>query len=101
VRDHLLPAVERTDVSATLSTVTGERLAGPTVLDDPLAFTYSLRGDVPLRLQVWRTDPAALSIAASRPQQLYLATLAVLVALLALAGTSRFAPYGPSSLWRR
>jgi len=40
VRDHLLPAVERDDVSAALSTRTGERLAGSPALDDPLAVTY-------------------------------------------------------------
>ena len=81
VRDHLLPAVERNDVSASLSTPTGERLAGAPSLGDPLV-TYPLQGDVPLRLQVWRTDQAALSMAVKRWQQLYLAMLAVLVALL-------------------
>src|SRR6186713_1780293 len=86
VRDHLLPAVERDDVSAALSTRTGERLAGPPSLDDPFAVAYWLQGDVPLRLQVWRTDPAALSTAVKRRQQLSLAMLAVLVALLGFGG---------------
>jgi signal transduction histidine kinase len=82
VRDHLLPAVERDDVSAALSMPTGARLAGSPSLDDPLAVTYPLQWDVPLRLQVWRTDPAALSMEVNHRQQRYLAMLAVLVALL-------------------
>jgi signal transduction histidine kinase len=85
VRDHLLPAVER-DIKVALSTRTGERLAGPPTVDDPLAVNYSLPGDVPLRLQVWRTDPAALSMTDDRRQQIYLAMLAVLVALLGFGG---------------
>jgi tetratricopeptide (TPR) repeat protein len=63
VRGDLLPAVERPDVSAVLSTQTGEHLAGSPSVDDPLAVTYFVQGDVPLRLQVWPTDPAALSMA--------------------------------------
>lgn len=86
VRNHLLPAVERADVSAALSTATGERLAGSPSVNDSLAVTYPLQGDVPLSLQVWRTDPAALSRAVNRRQQLYLAMLAVLVALLGFGG---------------
>jgi signal transduction histidine kinase len=81
VRDHLLPAVERPDVRAALSTRSGEHLAGPLSVDDPLAITHSLQGDVPLSLQVWRTDPAALAAVEHR-QQMFLAMLAVLVALL-------------------
>jgi signal transduction histidine kinase len=86
LRDHLLSAVERDDVRASLSTPTGEHLAGVPAVDDPLAATYSLQGDVPLRLQVWRTDPAALSRAVDRRQQIYLAMLVVLVALLGFGG---------------
>jgi signal transduction histidine kinase len=86
VRDHLLPAVERNDVSASLSTQTGEHLAGSPSVDDPLEVSYSLAGDVPLRLQVWRTDPGALSKAVERRQQLSVAMLAVLVALLGFGG---------------
>jgi len=86
VHDHLLPAVERTDVSAAISTRTGDRLAGSAPAKDPLAATYSLQGDVPLRLRVWRTDPAALSMAVNRRQQRDLTMLAVLVALLGFGG---------------
>jgi signal transduction histidine kinase len=85
VRDHLLPAVER-DVRAALVTRTGERLAGASPVDDPLAVTYPLQWDVPLQLQVWRANPAALSMAITRRQQLYLAMLALLVALLGFGG---------------
>jgi len=86
VRDHLLPDVDRDDVSLALSMPTGERLAGSPSPDDPLAGTYQLQWDVPLRLQVWRTDPAALLKAVDRRQQLYLAMLAVLVTLLGFGG---------------
>ena len=86
VRDHLLSVVERDDVRASISTQTGERLAGSPSVNDPLAVPYSLQGGVPLRLQVWRTDPADLSMAVSRRQQLSLAMLGVLVALLGFGG---------------
>jgi signal transduction histidine kinase len=86
VRDHLLPDVDRDDVSAALSTVTGEHLAGLPSIDASRAVTYPLQRDVPLRLQVWRTDPAALVKAVDRRQQRYLAMLAVLVALVGFGG---------------
>ena len=87
VRTHLLPAEGTGDLETRTAVFAyGQKIAGESSATDDAVGTYTLQGGLPLQLQVQPADPAALHEGLQRRQNLYLAMLAGLLALLGLGG---------------
>jgi signal transduction histidine kinase len=88
LRANLPPSANNEDLEAALFTPEGQALVGSNslVASEPIG-RYTLQSaNFPLRLQVWAKNPSTLYAAVNRQQNLYLAMLAVLVALLGFGG---------------
>jgi signal transduction histidine kinase len=81
VQALLLPVVDGTDVQVSFLPPGSEAAA-----DGQPTGIYTVRGELPLTLQIRPKDPATLYSGVSRQQNLYLGMLAVVVALLAFGG---------------
>ena len=87
VRSQLLPALDGAEFQASVVAPGGQMLVGDAPPAEQAVASYTLRSaELPLLLQVWPTDPAALQAEMNRQQNLYLGMLAVLVALLTFGG---------------
>ncbi len=87
VRSQLLPALDDADFQSAVLAPGGQLLVGDAPSAEQTVASYTVRhAGLPLQLQVWPTDPAALAAQVSRQQTLYVGMLAVLVALLTFGG---------------
>jgi signal transduction histidine kinase len=87
LRANLVLAVNDKDFAAALFAPDGQLLVGDSTLNSEPAGGYTLQSaNFPLRLKVWAKDPSTLYSGVNRQQNLYLAMLAVLVALLGFGG---------------
>ena len=87
VRSQLLPALDGADFQSAVLAPGGQMLIGDAPPVEQAVASYTVRSaELPLQLQVWTTDPAALHAQVSRQQTLYVGLLAVLVALLTFGG---------------
>ena len=87
VRSQLLPALDGADFQASVVAPGGQLLVGDAPPPEQAVASYTLRSaELPLLLQVWPTDLAALQAQMNRQQNLYVGMLAVLVALLTFGG---------------
>jgi signal transduction histidine kinase len=87
VRSSLLAVSNNTDFDFSLLSPEGSPMATPSATEhEPLA-TYTLQDvALPLRVRVWLKDPAAMYATINRQQNLYIAMLGVVVALLGFGG---------------
>jgi signal transduction histidine kinase len=87
ILEGLLPGTDRSDLQFTLLSPDGQTLAGEPAVEGQSLGTYMVQNAaLPIRLQFRPKDPASLYAGVNRQQNLYLAMLAVLVALLAFGG---------------
>jgi len=87
VRSQLVPALDGADFQSAVLAPGGQMLVGDAPPAEQAVASYTVRrAGLPLQLQVWPTDPAALRAQVNRQQTLYMGLLAVLVALLTFGG---------------
>jgi signal transduction histidine kinase len=87
LQEHLLPKKDRKEFELALTAPGGQALVGNVASAGETVGTYTLQNtSFPLRVQVRPQDPATLYSGVNRQQNLYVAMLAVLLALLVLGG---------------